>query len=84
MNSRRGKGRQKVTVKHVHVHSGGRAIVGSVEHPGGGTSKSPEQDHAHAAEEQDHAQAAIAHAQEPEMRGSLAPERETMSERGNG
>jgi hypothetical protein len=30
----RGKGPQKVTVEHVHVHSGGQAIVGTV-HPGG-------------------------------------------------
>src|SRR5205807_178438 len=26
----RGKGQQKVTVEHVHVHAGGRAIVGTV------------------------------------------------------
>jgi hypothetical protein len=26
----RGKGQQKVTVEHVHVHTGGQAIVGSV------------------------------------------------------
>jgi hypothetical protein len=25
----RGKGQQKVTVEHVHVHTGGQAIVGS-------------------------------------------------------
>lgn len=31
----RGKGQQKVTVKHVHVNEGGQAIVGSVE--GGGS-----------------------------------------------
>ena len=31
----RGKGQQKVTVEHVHVHSGGQAIVGAVT-PGGG------------------------------------------------
>lgn len=28
----RGKGGQKVTVKHVHVHEGGQAIVGNVNH----------------------------------------------------
>ena len=28
-------GQQKVTVEHVHVHSGGRAIVGSVSQSGG-------------------------------------------------
>jgi hypothetical protein len=27
----RGKGQQKVTVEHVHVHSGGQAIVGAVQ-----------------------------------------------------
>jgi hypothetical protein len=31
LNRHRGKGQQKVTVKHVHVHSGGQAIVGTVE-----------------------------------------------------
>src|SRR5213079_166354 len=34
LNRHRGKGQQKVTVEHVHVHSGGQAIVGNVE--GGG------------------------------------------------
>jgi hypothetical protein len=32
-NRHRGKGQQKVTVEHVHVHSGGQAIVGTVERP---------------------------------------------------
>jgi hypothetical protein len=31
LNHHRGKGQQKVTVEHVHVHSGGQAIVGPVE-----------------------------------------------------
>ena len=31
----RGKGQQKVTVEHVHVHSGGQAIVGAVTQGGG-------------------------------------------------
>jgi hypothetical protein len=35
LNRHRGKGQQKVTVEHVHVHSGGQAIVGSVETGGG-------------------------------------------------
>jgi hypothetical protein len=30
LNRHRGKGQQKVTVEHVHVHSGGQAIVGAV------------------------------------------------------
>jgi hypothetical protein len=47
LNHHRGKGQQKVTVEHVHVHSGGQAVVGMVETPGGGTtSKSEEQPHA--------------------------------------
>jgi hypothetical protein len=33
LNRHRGKGQQKVTVEHVHVHSGGQAIVGTVETP---------------------------------------------------
>ena len=35
LNRHRGKGQQKVTVEHVHVHSGGQAVVGMVENPGG-------------------------------------------------
>jgi hypothetical protein len=31
----RGKGQQKMTVEHVHVHAGGQAIVGSVNPAGG-------------------------------------------------
>jgi len=31
LNRHRGKGQQKVTVEHVHVHSGGQAVVGVVE-----------------------------------------------------
>ena len=47
LNRHRGKGQQKVTVEHVHVHSGGQAIVGNVEAPGEGLlSKSKEQPHA--------------------------------------
>jgi hypothetical protein len=47
LNRHRGKGQQKVTVEHVHVHKGGQAIVGNVESPGGGfQSKSKEQPHA--------------------------------------
>ena len=45
LNRHRGKGQQKVTVEHVHVHSGGQAIVGTVQ--GGGVArKSEEQPHA--------------------------------------
>jgi hypothetical protein len=47
LNRHRGKGQQKVTVEHVHVHAGGRAVVGMVETPGGGDrTKSKDQPHA--------------------------------------
>jgi hypothetical protein len=42
----RGKGQQKVTVEHVHVHAGGQAIVGAVTPGGGGKEQSAEQAHA--------------------------------------
>jgi ATP-dependent Clp protease adapter protein ClpS len=41
LNRHRGKGQQKVTVEHVHVHQGGQAIVGHVEHQGGGVAVKP-------------------------------------------
>jgi hypothetical protein len=41
LNRHRGEGQQKVTVEHVHVHSGGQAVVGMVEtSPGGDSLKS--------------------------------------------
>ena len=47
LNRHRGKGQQKVTVEHVHVHAGGQAVVGMVETPGGGDRpKSEDQPHA--------------------------------------
>jgi hypothetical protein len=59
LNRHRGKGQQKVTVEHVHVHSGGQAVVGLVHPPGGGDrTKSEDQPHAKQ----------IAHAPQPEMR----------------
>jgi hypothetical protein len=40
-------GEQRVTVKHVHVHAGGQAVVGTIEAPGGGgAGKSEDQPHA--------------------------------------
>jgi hypothetical protein len=42
----RGKGQQKVTVEHVHVHAGGQAIVGAITAGEGGKEKSDEQAHA--------------------------------------
>jgi len=47
LNKYRGKGQQKVTVEHVHIHSGGQAVVGVVETIGeGGSKKLEEQPHA--------------------------------------
>jgi hypothetical protein len=43
LNRHRGKGQQKVTVEHVHVHSGGQAVVGMIETPGGGDRPKPEE-----------------------------------------
>ncbi|MBI5165742.1 MAG: hypothetical protein HY985_17800 [Magnetospirillum sp.] len=42
----RGKGQQKVTVEHVHVHAGGQAIVGTVTGGRGDASKTEGQPHA--------------------------------------
>ena len=36
LHKRRGGTKQKVEVKHVHVHEGGQAVVGNVTHGGGG------------------------------------------------
>jgi hypothetical protein len=46
LNKARGKGKQKVTVKHVHVHAGGQAVVGVVNPGGGGNVGTAEQSHA--------------------------------------
>ena len=43
LNRHRGKGQQKVTVEHVHVHQGGQAIVGAVNQGGGASSKLEDQ-----------------------------------------
>lgn len=70
LNRHRGKGsQQKVTVKHVHVHEGGQAIVGNVENPGGGSApKSEDQPHAKQ----------IAHAPGTAMPGTIEAERATV------
>ena len=68
LNRHRGKGQQKVTVEHVHVHSGGQAVVGVVGTPGGG--ERPK------AEDQPRAKQ-IAHAPQPTMRRADA-EREPV------
>jgi hypothetical protein len=46
LNRHRGKGQQKVTVEHVHVHSGAQAIVGAVETGGGAANGNQRQPHA--------------------------------------
>ena len=63
LNKHRGKGQQKVTVEHVHIHSGGQAVVGTVERSGGGDRGK--------LEEQPHAKQ-IAHAPEPALWGADA------------
>ena len=42
LDKHRGKGQQKVTVEHVHVHQGGQAIVGNVSNGGGSAAISKE------------------------------------------
>lgn len=73
LNRHRGKGQQKVTVEHVHVHAGGQAVVGAVEagrlpRTGGRVRGG--------SEEQPHAKS-IAHAPEPALRRPDA-ERDTV------
>ncbi len=46
----RGKGQQKVTVEHVHVHTGGQAIVGSVSQSGRGRDNDENRGQPHAPE----------------------------------
>jgi hypothetical protein len=48
LSRHRGKGQQRVTVEHVHVHAGGQAVVGAVETGGGVASKNRKQPHAKA------------------------------------
>lgn len=69
LNRHRGKGQQKVTVEHVHVHAGGRAVVGMVETPGGGDQPKTE--------DQPHAKQ-IAHAPQPTV-WSADKKREAVS-----
>ena len=68
LNRHRGKGQQKVTVEHVHVHAGGQAVVGAVETLGGrDRAKLKDQPNARR----------IAHAPQPAMRSADA-EREPV------
>ncbi|MDG4649465.1 hypothetical protein P6F26_13555 [Roseibacterium sp. SDUM158017] len=46
LDKRRGKGQQKVTVEHVHVHAGGQAVVGVIGHGGGANTFLEEQPYA--------------------------------------
>ena len=68
LNRHRGKGQQKVTVEHVHVYSGGQAVVGVVGTPGGG--ERPKSEDQPPAKQ-------ITHAPQPAMRRADA-EREPM------
>jgi hypothetical protein len=74
LNRHRGKGQQKVTVEHVHVHSGGQAVVGVVEPGGGDRAKIEGQPHA----------AQIVHAPQSEMWCSLPKDRAAVPERSDG
>jgi hypothetical protein len=69
LNRHRGKGQQKVTVEHVHVHAGGQAIVGNVGAPRGG-------DHTKTEEQPDAKQ--IAHAAQQEMPSAHEMERQAL------
>jgi hypothetical protein len=57
LNRHRGKGQQRVTVEHVHVHSGGQAVVGLVETAG---AKAQSEDHGHGRQ--------VTHAPQPSVR----------------
>jgi hypothetical protein len=61
LNRHRGKGQKKMTVEHVHVHSGGQAVVGMVGTSGAG-------DHAKIEGQAHASHAQIGYAQQPEMR----------------
>jgi hypothetical protein len=75
LNRHRGKGQQKVTVEHVHVHSGGQAVVGVVGTPGGGDrAKLENQSHA----------GQIGYAPQSEMWCPLPDNRAAMPERSDG
>jgi hypothetical protein len=75
LNRHRGKGQQKMVVEHVHVHSGGQAVVGVVEPSKGG-------DHAKL-EDQSHA-GQIAYASQSEMRCPLPDDWAAVPERRDG
>jgi len=68
LDKHRGKGQQKVTVEHVHVHQGGQAIVGAVQTGVGVSAKLENQPDAKA----------ITNAREPEVRSPFEAEREAV------
>lgn len=73
----RSGGEQNVTVKHVHVHDGGQAIVGNISTREGVKSKPEGQPHAKPP-------AAITNAPQPEMRGALQTDGEPVPQRRDG
>jgi hypothetical protein len=75
LNRHRGKGQQKMTVEHVHVYPGGRAVVGVVGTPEGGG-------HAKIGDRCDARQ--IANAPQPEMWGPLPDHRTAVPAGGDG
>jgi hypothetical protein len=79
LNRHRGKGQQKVTVEHVHVHAGGQAVVGAVEAGHGRTTGGGDRG---GTEGQPHARS-IAHAPEPALRCPDA-ERDAVPVAGDG
>jgi hypothetical protein len=77
LNRHRGEGQQKVTVEHVHVHSGGQAVVGMVGTSGaGGHAKIEGQAHA--------TQAQIGYTQQSEMRCPQPQDRAAVPAAGDG
>jgi len=72
LNRHRGKGQQKVTVEHVHVHDGGQAIVGNISQTGGGP-PTKLADQPHAPERRP-----VVHAAGTEMPSEIEAERETV------
>jgi hypothetical protein len=80
LNRHRGKGQQKVTVEHVHVHAGGQAVVGMVATPATPGDREPGGGDQVESEEQPHA---LGYAPGEEMRSENA-ERESVSVTGHG
>jgi hypothetical protein len=78
LNRHRGKGMQKITVEHVHVHSGGQAVVGVVEAPGGGVQPKSENQVYGSKTTAQTSQLALRAVDQPAMRSEDA-ERDTLS-----